>query len=117
MAKAFKDLAMELDCCVIVPCQLNKEGDKRTDARPRASDARESSGIENEADVFLLIHNPEYAEREKRPHTGARLAPEGCDIIVGKNRNGPKGVANVWFHPNFTTFVQMSQLEIEKRSK
>jgi replicative DNA helicase len=113
IAKALKGLAMELQCCVVVPCQLNKEAEKRKDPRPRASDARESSGIENEADVFLLIHNPAYNERETRPANVSPLPPEACEIVIGKNRSGPKGVARVMFHPSYTKFVQMTQAEID----
>lgn len=113
MAKAFKDLAMELDCCVIVPCQLNKEGDKRTDTRPRPSDARESSGIENEADQFLLIHNPEYNDRAKRAPAEGAYPAEACEIIAGKVRSGGAGVAHVWFHPTYTSFSSMTPAQVD----
>ncbi len=115
MAKEFKNLAMELDCCVIVPCQLNKKGDDRKDGRPQPSDARESSGIENEADQFLLIHNPEYADRAKRAVVGKPYDPEACEIIAGKVRSGGAAVAHVWFHPTYTAFSSMTPEQIEER--
>jgi len=118
MAKAFKDLAMELDCCVIVPSQLNKAGDERKDGRPRPSDARESSGIENESDAFLLIHNPEFNDRPKRAVVGQPYPPEACEIIAAKVRSGGAGVAHVWFHPTYTSFTSMTPTQVdERRSK
>lgn len=107
MALAFKELARELDACVILPAQLNADGDKRDDERPRASDLRESKAVENEADYVVLIHNPEYNKRSERDGDGDVI--EACELIVDKNRHGSKVSIPLWFRPTFTRFDSMTE--------
>lgn len=111
IAFELKELARELDVCVLVPAQLNADGDRRgDDSRPRASDLRESKGIENEADVVLLIHNPHYTKRIEEP--GRDLSQgEACELILDKGRSDGNGVVRVWFTPMFTRFSSMSEAE------
>lgn len=106
MALAFKELARELKLCVVLPTQLNADGDKRDNERPRASDLRESKGIENEADYVLLLHNPEYNERQERNDPDHL---EACEFIVDKNRHGSKVSVPVWFQPRYTRFDSMNE--------
>lgn len=110
MATAFKELARELNLCVVLPAQLNADGDGRSDERPRSSDLRESKAIENEADYVLLIHNPEYNLRDERDEKDREL-PEACEFIVAKNRLGAKANVHVWFQPKFTRFSSMTEQE------
>lgn len=118
IAFELKELARELDLCVLVPAQLNAEGDKRgDDSRPRASDLRESKGIENEADSVLLIHNPHYESRTTDTTRDLSLG-EACELIVAKGRSDGNGSAHVWFIPMFTQFRSMSDDEkYEQRAK
>lgn len=107
VATELKELAMELNLCVIAPAQLNKEGDHRKDDRPSAADMRESANIENEADVILLIHNPGYHERQRNPEHDASQ-PEACEVIIAKGREDGTGTVPIWFTPMYTRFGSMS---------
>lgn len=107
IAYELKELARELKVCVVVPAQLNADGDTRKDDRPNASDLRESKGIENESDVVLLIHNPHHIERMRDPHHD-HSEPEACELIIAKGRNDGTGVVPMWFTPMFTKFWSMS---------
>jgi len=78
MSRRFKLLARELEVPVVVLAQLNREVENRTGQKPRLSDLRESGAIEADADVVLLLHEPDKDA-------------EDLDVIVAKNRNGPKG--------------------------
>lgn len=75
-----KDLAMELDCVVVVPAQLNRGSVQRADPKPTMSDLRDSGQIEQDADVVTLLHREKADNGEA---TGKIL------LIVDKNRHGP----------------------------
>lgn len=119
IAYELKEMARELKVCVVVPAQLNADGDKRGEggeARPRASDLRESKSIESEADVVLLIHNPVYLEREANPkHDMSKR--EACELIVAKGRNDGTGSVPIWFTPMFTRFSTMTEEDKYERLK
>lgn len=75
-----KALAMELDCVVVVPAQLNRGSVQRADPKPTMSDLRDSGQIEQDADVVTLLHREKADNGEP---TGKIL------LIVDKNRHGP----------------------------
>jgi replicative DNA helicase len=111
IAQELKELARELDLCVVVPAQLNADGDKRGDeARPRPGDVRESKNIENEADIVLLIHNPHYIEREADKSRDLSMG-EACELILGKGRSDGTGSVPVWFTPLYTRFSSMTEAD------
>lgn len=119
IAYELKEMARELKVCVVVPAQLNADGDKRGEggeARPRASDLRESKSIESEADVVLLIHNPVYLEREANPRHDMSKR-EACELIVAKGRNDGTGSVPIWFTPMFTRFSTMTEEDKYERLK
>lgn len=119
IAYELKEMARELKVCVVVPAQLNADGDKRGEggeARPRASDLRESKSIESEADVVLLIHNPHYLEREADPRHDMSKR-EACELIVAKGRNDGTGSVPIWFTPMFTRFSTMTEEDKYERLK
>lgn len=80
VSRQLKELALELDCVVCLPAQLNRESGKRADPRPTMSDLRDSGQIEQDADAIILLHRP---NDEKGEPTGQ------IEFIVDKNRHGP----------------------------
>lgn len=82
ISRGLKLLARETGACVVAMAQVNREGTKHSDGRPRMTDLRESGAIEADADQVILLHHPD----EKLPE---------LEVIVDKNRHGPKGVANL----------------------
>lgn len=80
--KMFKRLAQELKCPVIVFNQLGRDVGKRSDPKPRLEDLKESGNIEEDADVVILLHRPEYYDR-----TDESLRGKG-EMIVAKQREG-----------------------------
>ena len=66
--RRLKQLAKELQVPVVLLSQLNRNveaklaGGKKTTTLPGLADLRESGAIEQDADVVLLIHRPEYYE-------------------------------------------------------
>jgi replicative DNA helicase len=80
ISRGLKTLAKELDICVIVLSQINRDVVK-TDREPTLADLKESGAIEEDADVVLLLHP------KGNLSGGAQLL--AC--IVPKNRQGKKG--------------------------
>jgi replicative DNA helicase len=78
--RVLKALAKELKVVVIVLAQLNRQG---TD-RPVLKDLRASGGIEEVADLVLLMHREDYQKFDGREHSPVEL-------IVAKGRNVPSG--------------------------
>ena len=82
-----------------------RRGDSKRDVehRPSVQDLRESGAIEQDSDIVLLLASAEESE------TGD--ARGEMDIIVGKNRNGPKGDIPVTFMAHYPTFVSRERSE------
>ena len=89
VSRLAKQLAMELGVPVVLLSQLNREVASRgKDAAPTLTDLRDSGGLEQDADVVLLLHLP----RDDRTE-----APSDWDlhVIVAKNRSGQMGTVRL----------------------
>ncbi len=93
-----KAVAREFRIPVLMCCQLNRGPENRQDKRPHVSDARETGSVENDSDVAILIHREDFYESES-PRAGE------ADLIVDKNRNGPRGTATIRFQGHYARFV------------
>lgn len=103
LVSGLKAVAREFRIPVVMLCQLNRLAEGRSDRRPYLSDARESGAVENDSDVAILIHRPDFHEPES-PRAGE------ADLIVDKNRNGRRGTATVGFQGHYGRFVDLTQL-------
>jgi replicative DNA helicase len=94
-----KALAKDMDICVVLLAQLNRQVEARTDKRPELSDLRESGDIEADADVVMLLFREAYYLADKQD-TDAQTRLLDCqnklEIIIAKNRNGPTCTAEVF---------------------
>jgi replicative DNA helicase len=109
MSRGLKILAKELRVPVVALSQLSRNieqrGTKKEAARPMLSDLRESGSIEQDADIVMFIHRERTETMAEKD--GQRIdknAPIPSEIIVGKNRNGPTGTADMLFFPDITRF-------------
>lgn len=100
-AKAFKELGRELQTTFVAVAQINRGNENRTDRLPQLSDLRDSGQLEQEADQVVLIHRPDYYDKE------CERAGE-ADLIVAKNRHGPTDTVTVAAQLHFARFVDMA---------
>jgi replicative DNA helicase len=100
ISRSIKSIAREQKLPVIALAQLNRSVESRQGNKPRMSDLRESGGIEQDADAVMLIHRPDYYNKEERPGE--------ADIILAKNRNGETGDAAMMFIRNMMRFENLS---------
>ena len=92
-----KRLAKRLNCVVLALCQLNRESANNGDLRPKLSQLRSSGAIEQDADGVMLLHRPEYGQRD--PGRSA-AEPERFFVDVAKNRHGRTGTIELaWYAP------------------
>lgn len=91
ISSSLKALAKELDIPVVAVSQLSRQTEIRSDRRPQLSDLRESGAIEQDADVVIFIHRPDFYAKGEDEKTGE------AEIVIGKQRNGPLGIAKLAF--------------------
>jgi replicative DNA helicase len=102
ISRRLKALARELKLPVIALSQLNRAVESREDRRPRMADLRESGAIEQDADIVLLMHRPEYYDLNDQPGV--------AELIIAKNRNGATGSVKLTFLKHVTRFENLSNI-------
>lgn len=91
MSREAKIIAKELNIPVILLSQLNREVDKRQDKKPILADLRESGAIEQDADMVIFVHRPEYYGISLKDSSGNEIENYG-ELIIAKHRNGAVGM-------------------------
>jgi replicative DNA helicase len=111
ISRSLKGLAKELDIPIIALSQLNRgvEGRTGADKRPQLSDLRESGAIEQDADMVLFIHRPEYY-KITQDEQGNDLRGK-AEIIIAKHRNGSTGDVLLRFKQDFIKFTNLADEE------
>ncbi len=91
-------LAKELDCCVVLLCQLSREVEKRDDKRPIMSDLRWSGEIEQDAHVIGFLYREAYYLAQDPDADPYKLADArwAMEFLIRKNRNGETSDVRLW---------------------
>lgn len=106
ISRSLKSIAKELKIPVIALSQLSRAVETRGgDKRPQLSDLRESGAIEQDADLVLFIHRPEYYgfNQDTEGNNTAGMA----EIIVAKHRNGAVGNVHLKFIDRLAKFIDV----------
>ena len=105
ISRSLKGLAKELDIPIIALSQLNRgvEGREGVEGkRPLLSDLRESGAIEQDADMVLFVHRPEYFHLEFGPNGEDYRGM--AEIIIAKHRKGATDIVMLKFRGEYTRF-------------
>ena len=104
ISRSLKGLAKELSIPVIALSQLSRASEQRGgDRKPILSDLRDSGAIEQDADLVMFIHRPEYYDREDETKKGV------AEVMLAKHRNGPTGDIHLRFNREYTRFDSLTQ--------
>ena len=105
ISRSLKGLAKELDIPILALSQLNRGVESREGLegkRPQLSDLRESGAIEQDADMVLFVHRPEYYHIYQDDN--GRDLRGMAQIIIAKHRKGATGDVLLTFRGEFTRF-------------
>jgi len=110
ISRSLKGLAKELNLPVVALSQLNRGVESRDGLegkRPQLSDLRESGAIEQDADLVLFVHRPEYYHiyQDDKGNDLHGMA----QIIIAKQRMGATGDMLLTFRGEFTRFEDPEQ--------
>lgn len=109
---ALKQIAQELDCTVLVLCQLlDKVVSVRNPPRPQHGDEKGSSAPSEDADVVLYLWRPEFYWPDNAAYKGK------AEIIIARQRAGPTGSIWLTWIPRFTKFASMPRDDWPKEVK
>jgi replicative DNA helicase len=114
-----KGIAKELEIAVVALSQVSRDVAKRAKRRPTMADLAESSSIENNADLILLVHRESYyLEQEQPDETNVTAYTDWladmqrhqgrAELVIAKNRHGKDGLAVVEFDGTTTSFKDLS---------
>jgi replicative DNA helicase len=101
ISRSLKILAKEMEIPVIALSQLSRAVEQRG-GRPRLSDLRDSGSIEQDADVVMFIHREDKMNKDKESER-----PNIAEIMVEKHRNGPVGMAELYFDGKHVRFLNL----------
>jgi replicative DNA helicase len=111
MMHDIKALAKEMNCPVLLLCQLGRKVEERDDKRPVLSDFRESGDIEQDTDVALFLYRDAYYQRKKKGESwGAEPDDNIAELIIAKQREGEQNaVIKLRFEKEFARFENLAK--------
>lgn len=104
ISRGLKILARELEIPVVALAQLSRSVTGRDDPRPVLSDLRESGSIEQDADLVMFLHRPDYYHQEDG------YEPTNItELLIAKHRHGAIGKIELYFHPELLRFMSLDK--------
>ena len=105
ISRGLKTLARELEIPVVALAQLSRNVTGRDDPRPVLSDLRESGSIEQDADIVMFLHRPDYYRQNQDDFEPTNIT----ELILAKHRHGPVGKIELYFHPELLRFMSLDK--------
>ena len=118
ISRSLKGVAKELDIPILALSQLNRGVESREGLegkRPQLSDLRESGAIEQDADMVLFVHRPEYYHIYQ--DESGRDLHGMAQIIIAKHRKGATGDVLLTFRGEYTRFENPEDSRIGNRAQ
>ena len=114
ISRTLKATAKELNVPIIALSQLSRNAVQRQGGggKPQLSDLRESGSIEQDADMVIFIHRPDYVGLSENPGD-----KEATQIIIAKHRNGETADIDMHFRSEQIKFVELDDsLDVQART-
>lgn len=105
ISRGLKILARELEIPVVALSQLSRTVTGRENPRPILSDIRESGSIEQDADLVLFLHRPDYYHQNDDNYEKTNIT----ELLVAKHRHGAVGKIELYFHPELLRFMSLDK--------
>ncbi|MBR0242769.1 replicative DNA helicase [Candidatus Saccharibacteria bacterium] len=109
ISRGLKILARELEIPVVALAQLSRSVTGRDDPRPVLSDLRESGSIEQDADLVMFLHRPDYYRQNDDNYEETHIT----ELLVAKHRHGAVGKIELYFHPELLRFMSLDKTREE----
>ena len=109
ISRSLKGLAKELNIPVLALSQLNRGVESREGVegkRPQLSDLRESGAIEQDADMVVFLHRPEYYKIYQNEN-GTIDYRGKAEVIIAKHRKGATDTIMMVFRGEYTRFENL----------
>lgn len=110
ISRGLKILARELEIPVIALAQLSRNVTGRDNPRPVLSDLRESGSIEQDADLVMFLHRPDYYRQNDDNYEPTNIT----ELIIAKHRHGAVGKVELYFHDKFLRFMSLDKTRDEE---
>lgn len=115
ISRSLKAIAKELNVPIIALSQLSRAVETRGgNKRPVLSDLRESGAIEQDADIVMFIHRPEYYSIDVDEAGNSTLGT--AQIIIAKHRNGSLEDVTLRFRKEFARFSDLEDNSFSRSS-
>ena len=105
ISRGLKTLARELEIPVIALAQLSRNVTGRDDPKPVLSDLRESGSIEQDADIVMFLHRPDYYHQNDDDYEETNIT----QLLVEKHRQGPTGRIDFYFDKEHNRFMSLDK--------
>ncbi len=109
ISRGLKILARELEIPVVALAQLSRSVTGRDDPRPVLSDLRESGSIEQDADLVMFLHRPDYYKQNDDNYEPTNIT----ELLIAKHRHGAVGKIELYFHPELLRFMSLDKTHDE----
>ena len=108
-SRGLKILARELNIPVVALAQLSRTVTGRDDPTPVLSDIRESGSIEQDADLVMFLHRPDYYKTNDDNYEETNIT----QLIIAKHRHGAIGKIELYFHKELLRFMSLDKTREE----
>lgn len=103
ISKTLLQLTKKFNFCLVPLFQLSRGNVNRGgDKKPQLSDLRDSGNFEQDLDVAMFLHRPEYYGFEVTEEGSSTLGL--AEILIRKNRHGPTFDSILRWTPKYTQF-------------
>ena len=99
-----KALAKQYDVGILALAQINRKAVEGSNQEPTINDFKSSGGIEEDADVAIILHRDRCEEKKEG------YFAESGKLIVAKNRHGRTGEVGIEFNGKHGRFTEIEGL-------